>query len=367
MAETVRACRREDVPAVADIFARVLLKQKRPPGNDLATYFEELVLGEPETRSEEARSRVFIDAAGSVRGFIGIWPRRMFLQGRSIEAAAAGSLMVDGPEQHPTAGARLLRSFLTGPQDLSFSETANDISQRMWVKAGGERLPASSLDWLRVLRPAGFAVCVAGDAFRPASWLRPLASGVDRLIDARGRNPLPPVSGTAGFRDAEVSTDEIAKLIPSLSDSYALHPDWQTPGLPLLLAHAESKERYGKQYRRIVYDARSQEPVGCYLYYARRGGVARVLQVLTLPQSVGATLDNLFRHAAGIGCVAVRGRVEPDLLDALIARRSLLFHVSAMMVHARDKALLAEVRQSRALLTGLAGESWSRLIGGEFA
>ena len=63
----------------------------------------------------------------------------------------------------------------------------------------------------------------------------------------------------------------------------------------------------------------------------------------------------------------MRGRVEPDLLDALIARRSLLFHVSAMMVHARDKALLAEVRQSRALLTGLSGETWSRLIGGEFA
>jgi hypothetical protein len=147
MAEMIRACRREDIPAVVDIFARVLLKQKRLPGADLSNYFEDLVFGgAPPTA--EARSRVFVDKAGEVRGFIGIWPRRMVLQGRTIEAAAAGSLMVDRPEENPIAGARLLRSFLTGPQDLSFSETANDVSQRMWEKAGGERLPATSLDWL---------------------------------------------------------------------------------------------------------------------------------------------------------------------------------------------------------------------------
>ena len=144
-----------------------------------------------EATGAEARSRVFVDKAGDVRGFIGIWPRRMVLQGRTIEAAAAGSLMVDRPEENPIAGARLLRSFLTGPQDLSFSETANDISQRMWEKAGGERLAASSLDWLRVLRPAGFAVAVAGKAFRPASILRPVAAGVDRLIAARAATRCP--------------------------------------------------------------------------------------------------------------------------------------------------------------------------------
>jgi len=83
MAETIRACRREDVPAVADIFARVLLKQKGAPGDDLASYFEDLVFGGEQTGAEP-RSRVFVDADGDVRGFIGIWPRRMLLQGRTI-------------------------------------------------------------------------------------------------------------------------------------------------------------------------------------------------------------------------------------------------------------------------------------------
>jgi hypothetical protein len=274
----------------------------------------------------------------------------MLLDGRSIQAAAAGSLMVDRPEQNPTAGARLLRTFLNGPQDLSFSETANEISQRMWEKAGGERLPASSLDWLRVLRRAGFAVSLASGAFRPAGLLRPVASGIDLILDRSGHNPLMPVSQSAGFTDAEATSEEIAALIPALSESYALHPDWEAPGLPFLLSHAESKERYGKLYRRIVY-ARNGQPGGCYLYYARAGGVAWVLQVLARPDAIGITLDSIFRHAAEIGCVGVRGRVELELLDG-VARRCLL-HVSTSYTRATGLSPRFAVR---VLLTGLAGE-----------
>jgi hypothetical protein len=363
MAETVRACRREDVPTVAGMFARVFQQRKGIPGSELPRYFENILFPDA---SDESRSRVFLDAQGDVRGFIGIWPRRMVLRGRTIEGAIAGSMMVDKPEAHPTAGARLLRAYLSGPQELSFSETANDISQRMWEKVGGERLPAASLDWLRVLRPAGFAVALAGRAFPPASILRPAASGFDRLVEARGRNPLAAPEAIGGYVDSEATNAELVDLIPTLSDSYALHPDWHSPELSLLLAHAESKERYGYLHRRIV-RAPGRGPVGCYLYYARRGQIARVLQVLALPDSVGATLDSLFRHAASQGCVAVRGRTDATLLDSLIARRCVLFHGAAMVVHARDKALLEEVRQARSLLTGLAGESWTRLIGGKFA
>jgi len=63
MADTIRACRRDDVPAVADLFARVLLKQKGPAGGALADYFEQLVFAGPE-RDEDVRSRVFVDGNG---------------------------------------------------------------------------------------------------------------------------------------------------------------------------------------------------------------------------------------------------------------------------------------------------------------
>ena len=230
----------------------------------------------------------------------------------------------------------------------------------------GECLAATSLDWLRVLRPAGLAVAVATYAFRPASLLRPLASGFDSLIEARGRNPLSLNGEPTGVRVEDSASEKLAEIIPELSRSFALYPDWNSPPLALLLSHAEAKERYGKTYRQIVY-SHAGRPVGCYIFFARRGEIARVLQVLALPDYAGVTLDSLFHQAATLGCVGVRGRVDAGVMEALIARRCLLFHGSAMVVHARDKALLEEVRNAPALLTGLAGESWTRFVGGEFA
>lgn len=365
MAETVRPCQREDAPALAAMFTRTFRRGKQPNSEALAKYFENVIFASA-AESAEPRSRVFIDAGGEVRGFIGVWPRRLQMHGRTIEAAVAGSLMVDRPEAHPTAGARLLRSYLAGPQELSFSETANDISQRMWKKVGGECLAATSLDWLRVLRPAGLAVAAATYAFRPASLLRPLASGFDRLIETRGRNPLSLSGAPAGVRVEDATSEELAGIIPELSRSFALYPDWNSPSLAFLLSHAEAKERYGETHRQIVY-SHAGRPIGCYIFFARRGDIARVLQVLAAPDHAGVTLDSLFHEAAALGCVGVRGRVDAGVLEALIARRCLLFHGSAMVVHARDKALLEEVRNAPALLTGLAGESWTRFVGGEFA
>ena len=365
MPETVRAVRREDVPAVADMFARVFLRRRGAGGLGLTAYLDEVVLGR--NAGDEPRSRVFVDAKGDVRGFIGIWPRRMVLSGRTIEAAAAGSLMVDRPEEHPTAGARLLRAFLNGPQQLSFSETANDVSQRMWERVGGARLATTSLDWVRVLRPVGFAVATAGQAYRPLVLLRPAARGVDRLMESVGVTRLLPGNEAAdNFRDADASDAELLEIIPALSESYELRPDWRSPDLSTLLSHAHTKERYGELHRRVVY-ARTGKPVACYLYYARKGETARVLQVLARPEAAGGALSSLFRHAADAGCVAVRGRADAGLLDALVSHRCLFYHGAAMVVHARDKALFNEVREARTLLTGLAGESWNRLVGGSFA
>ncbi|MBI1650318.1 hypothetical protein [Hyphomicrobium sulfonivorans] len=363
--EAIRPCRRDDVDALAGLFARSFRDGKGSGSTELRRYFEDVVFTGVGA-GEEPRSRVFTDNTGEVRGFIGIWSRQMQLNGRPISAAVAGSMMVDQPELHPTAGARLLRSFLSGPQDLSFSETANGISQRMWQKVGGSQLSAGSLDWLRVVRPAGTAVAAAQHVFRPAGLMRPFASGFDMLLQRLDRNPLALPAAQDGVHDVEATAADIESLIPELSRTYTLYPDWHTPSLSMLLTHAEAKERYGVLQRRIVLD-RSGKPVGCYLFYARRGQIARVLQVLALPEHVGTALDALFRRAQELGCVAIRGRADDVLLDALVARRCVLFHGASTLVHARDKELLREVRSGPALLTGLAGESWTRLVGGEFA
>jgi len=117
----IRACSPEDMPAVAGLFQKTFLNRRRSAPESLKTYLAELFLHHP-WYDPELASRVYVSPDGAVRGFIGVLPQPMCFRGRKIRAAIAGSLMVDRPEQNPLAGARLLRSFANGPQELSISE-----------------------------------------------------------------------------------------------------------------------------------------------------------------------------------------------------------------------------------------------------
>jgi hypothetical protein len=286
----------------------------------------------------------------------------MLLRGRRLRAAVAGSLMVDDPQRDPLAGARLMRAFLKGPQDFSFSETANPLSQGMWERLGGVPLPSYSMEWVRLLRPV--SACVA--ALPAARLLRPVAWGLDRIAAPLTTRMLgvEPARGVASGADA--AEEEIAPAIVELAGDYALAPDWNSETLGWVLANARDKERHGPLTRRIV-RGRGGRLLGCSLYFGRPSGIAWVLQILARSGSAGLVVDDLFQHAAQQGCAAVRGRSNPLLLDALLRRKCLLLHRASTMVHSPDPELLQAVRTADALLTGLAGESWTRLIGGEFS
>ena len=53
------------------------------------------------------------------------------------------------------------------------------------------------------------------------------------------------------------------------------------------------------------------------LYLLRPGWRSEVLQVAARPRHLPAVLDHLFWHAASEGSAALRGRLEPGLLDAV--------------------------------------------------
>ena len=68
----------------------------------------------------------------------------------------------------------------------------------------------------------------------------------------------------------------------------------------------------------------------------------------------------------GRGLVALRGRVQPEFAGILLRRRAVFLQAASTVMHSRHQELLAPIRTGDALITGLAGESWSRLIGGRF-
>lgn len=360
----VRAAETSDMARVGQLFMRIFEKQDGPAPAALTAYLTQLFIDAPE-RDPEITSKVHVRGDGEVNGFIGALPLPLELEGRKLRGAVCGSLMVDERDGDPFAGARLMRSFLCGPQDISLSETANPVSEGMWRKLRGTILPAYSLEWVRVLRPAGFACDVAARSVPALGGLRAVATPFDAL--ARRVAPgLLRAPENPSAQDREIGIKELAELIQRIVAKTPLHPAWSTTALRRMLEDAAKKSRYGSFVARAV-TVRGGTPIGAFLYHVERGRIAHVLQVVALPGQAGTVLDRLFLHAEEMGAVAVRGRSQPFLLDALLTRNCFHVHRASSLVHARDQSLIEPFLSGRAFFNGLAGDSWTRLVGDDFA
>lgn len=358
----IRPCVVADLPEVARLFKVTFQRRARPGSIPLETYLKEVFLDHP-WRDADLVSLVFVNPNGTIGGFIGILPLRLIYNGVPIRAASAGSLMVDQPTENPLAGARLLRSFLNGPQELSISDSANEVSQRMWGKLGASVAGAYSMEWLRVFRPVGFLAALAGDRSAAFGFLRQVAVPLDAAATRMAQG----LFGIADDSDrgVDVGDEELLDVLPRLAERYVLRPDWDRESLAWFLSQAAEKERFGGLVRRVI-RGRDGAATGAYLYCVRRRGIGFVLQTLARPGAEEAVVDDLFADARRRGAVALRGRVQPEFSDVLLRRRAVFVHAASTVVHSRRAELVSVIAGGEALITGLAGESWSRLIGGMF-
>jgi len=367
----VRALREHDLTAVADMFQRILRKSGDPATPSLRAYLKTIFLDTPDF-DPQLTSRVHVRDDGRVSGFIGILPLRMELRGEPLCAAICSSLMVDAREDDPFAAARLLRDVLAGPQDLSFTETSNDIATTMWRKMHASVLADYSLEWLRVIRPVSFALEMAAGRIGVLSVLKPLAAPFDGVFGQRagpGGQAWPryvPIAEKAdAFTDTEATEDDLATLVPELLDAFSLRPQWTREQLGMMLVHARRKAVHGERVQRIV-RSRAGKPIGFFLYYGDPGRVGRVVQIMTIPGQEGTVIDRLLKNAHARGMVAMRGRTQPALLEAMLGRKIIFVNASSTVVHSRRPDLLEALTSGRAFLNGFAGEGWTRLIGDRF-
>jgi hypothetical protein len=366
----VRPLEAADVPAVAAMFQRMLRNIRSPPPAALVDYMGRFYLEET-ARGDGITSLVHVDDAGRVSGFVGVHALPMTIGGRPLLAAICGSLMVDGRDRDPMAGARLLKAFVDGPQDLSFSETANEVSTRLWTRLRGVVLPQYSLDWVRVIRPAAFVVDLATGRGGPARMLKPAAAAFDGLFRRRvkpgdRRWTAATAGGVPGAACvSQIDRTRFAALVEPLTEQFALRPAWREMPLDGMLADAAAKPDLGDLVLAGV-AAPSGAAIGAFAYHARPGGIGRVLQVLARPGQAGTVVDSIVDDAARRGLSGLRGRTQPALLEAMLTRRIAFVPVASTVVHARDAEIMQALKGSQAFLNGIAGESWSRLIGGRF-
>lgn len=367
---TVRPLAATDLPALAQLFVKTFR-----PGLDAASpaflsYLGQHYLTGP-VASADLPSLVHADDAGRLTGFVGVNSLAMRLGERRLRAAICGALMVDDPKGDPLAGARLLKAFLAGPQDVSLSETANDVSTALWTRLGGLVLPDYSMDWLRILRPLSFAVDRAGGRVPALRLLAPVVGRLDRLVERR--------SGHGGLRWSSLGGQTVRGVVveaidqPAFAAAFAtlagtsrLAPDLDPTALAHMVAEAASIRRHGLWQMVAVRTAPAGTTIGVAGYYLTPGRLASVLQIVAAKGRYGTVFDALLSHLHAAGAVAAMGRTQPVLIDAILNRRVALLPFVTTVVHSRDPDILAAVTAGEAFINGFVGEKWSRLVEDDF-
>jgi hypothetical protein len=355
----IRSFRRGDISAVAALRQQAFRLSERRSSAALADYLETVFFRNPWV-DPRVPSLVCQDEAGALVGFLGIIPRPMRFWGKPILAAVGTQLMVAPGWRGRLAGRRLARAFIQGPQDLSLSDTANDVARRLWESVGGATAVLYSFQWRVALRPARYATQRL--AHRPLGRLaafaaRPLTTVIDALS----------IRGAYGRRwrtlPSQVRMDglDAASLLEAFRDEsrdFALRPTYEDGSVAWLLQLAAEKQQFGSLRGRLVQRSNGV-PIGWFLYYARAGGGAHVMQVAARRGGESAVLNALYHDAWRAGAVSLTGRVEPRLVPHLADRGCRFFREGPwVLAHARRPEILNAVLRGDAFVSRLEGEGW---------
>src|SRR4029453_14028785 len=126
---------------------------------------------------------------------------RMAHGDRPLWATVCTQFCVD-PRRRGMAGLKLIRHHLAGPQCLSVTDGANAATRRLWCWAGGEAVTSFSLEFVRPLRPARYALALAerrpalARAARRLTAVAPLIDfALARALERQIRLRPPPTRG----------------------------------------------------------------------------------------------------------------------------------------------------------------------------
>jgi hypothetical protein len=290
---------------------------------------------------------------GEVIGFVGAQARRVVLDDRPLRGVCVSHLAVAPGKRAGAAGALLLSKLLAGPQDLSWSDSANAAVVRMWRTFGGDVDSARVCDWMIVLRPARWLATAAGNAVR-------------RRRVGRAEVPVGALPAHVGPRIGEPADEEPAVEAasePLHTASIADDEPAATRGVKLRVAHDAPyldhvfgliEGEGAPLIRRLV--RRGDRPVGWYAYLRRPDGARRVLHLAASARDREAVFARLVDDARADGGTVLSGRFEPGLEEPLAARMAVLGLARKPMIHTNDAEIRAVIQTESSLITQLDSE-----------
>jgi hypothetical protein len=232
----------------------------------------------------------------------------------------------------------------------------------MWLGIGGMTPPLYGLQWIRLLRPARFAVSLLerNTSVRAAGYAaRPFAAVADRLAACLAWNRC--LHTPDELVDVELDAATMLEYSERFAAGVALQPVYDVRSLEWIVGEAAHKRGLGRWRARAVRDRGGV--VGWYCYYVRPGAVNEVVQIAAANNSFDTVLCHLLADAWRNGATAVRGRLDPRHVDALSARHCWFRREGAsVLLHSRRADVSDAFRRGDAHLSRLEGEWCLRFV-----
>jgi hypothetical protein len=361
----VRPLAEGDIPQVADLYWRVLRGRQAPTPASVHSFLRELYFTNPWI--DPALPSLVYDDKGNIAGFLGVVPRKMCLNGEPLCIAYGGNFVV-APEFRTTlAGLHLLRTYMAGSQDLSQTDSANDISRALLERLGFTTIVPLSIHWVRPLRPArSLTYAIARLTHSGLSgWLeflsKPLCAGADRLAARLSFSPFR--QGESHLHASELEVETLLCCMAEFRGDFSLWPEYDSNSLSWLLNFMERMQGHGKHLKKVILRDDKNNVVGWYIYYFSKDGFAEVAQIGGARSQIKAILDHLFLDAWNMGAIALHGTVHQGLMD-LFSDKNCFFSCRGgwTLAHSRNPTLLELLNNGDALLSRLDGE-WCLAFG----
>jgi len=362
---TLRIFTEDDVPGAAALFARVYPERRWRSQAAYEAYLRETLFDNP-WRDPEVPSWV-AEEDGRISGFYAVVPRRMILRGRPLRVAMGCQFFVDRDQRHSLTALQLVKACISGPQDLTLTDGADEKSRRMWIGLGGTAPLLYSLYWTRPLRPARYVLSLVDEHASLPPALTFAARPLGALADALAAR-LHPKRFRFHREETELVEDALDPAtmlahLPEVLHGSTLQPVYDARSLAWLLEQTARKTHFGRLRARAVRDR--ERLLGWYLYHVQAGGVSEVVQIAARDGSFDRVLLRLLADAWRHGAAAVRGRLDPRFANEFSGRHCWTrTDATWTLVHSRHRDVMDAIHQGDAFLSRLESEWWLRFMGG---
>ena len=334
-------------------------RRKGPAPPALQSCFQELYFTNPWIDSTPS-SLVYEAEGGRIVGFLGVIRRKMSVCGQPIRIAFGGNFVVHPGARSNLAGLRLLGAYMAGDQELSQTDSANDVSRMLLQRLGFRTILPLSIHWARPLRPGHYAVYAMSHLTGPllsASLkfaAKPFCSVVDGVAARLSSSPFRQTE--PHLHAGELDVETLLHCLAEFRSGYSLWPEYDVHSLNWLLTFMD-RIKFRGDLRKVVLRDDNQKILGWYVYYVKPGAVGEVVQIGGARQFTKDILDHLFYDAWNHGVIGLHGVVHSRSMGDFSEKNCFFTCRGGWTVaHSRKPELLELLNRGDAFLSRLDGE-----------